>query len=155
MHSLYFHIIVTVIILPMVVAYPDSKQESDLSSTTDSKGLLLRDLETPVSTTKTRPDSIRKRGLRRKPKIGKYCDARFYSQKDIDVARRKYCQKNAARLIDNKMVNTMSKPVIPSHLFFELKGNYVKILISDYIITYRVKSFLINFLDLGIRIILL
>ncbi|RKF82713.1 hypothetical protein GcM3_022029 [Golovinomyces cichoracearum] len=145
MHSLYFHVIVTAIILPMIVAYPGSKQESDLSSTTDSKGLLLRDLETPVSTTNTLPDSIRKRAFGRNPKKGKSCDGTFYSQTRIDSVTKKFCLKNAARLREIRIVNNVAEPVIPPHIFFELGGNYVKIPISGFISRNRVKSVLNNF----------
>ncbi|RKF79750.1 hypothetical protein GcC1_043028 [Golovinomyces cichoracearum] len=144
MHSLYFHIIATAIILPMVVAYPGSKQESDLYSTTDSKGLLLRDLETPVSTKNTLPDSISKRAFWRNPKIGKSCDGTFYSQTRINSVTKKYCQKNAARLRETRILNSNLAPVIPTNIYPELKDNYVKIPISGIISRNRIKSVIYN-----------
>ncbi|RKF66871.1 hypothetical protein GcM3_109021 [Golovinomyces cichoracearum] len=123
MRSLSFQIIYTAIILPLIIAYPNSKQESDSFSATNSKQLFLRSEGSPSLTTNPRPNPKSKsvRGT----KQGYKCDGRFYSQAKIKEVEKRFCKINAQRLQKALVVSNVPEPRIPAHIYPELNGRYV------------------------------
>ncbi|RKF84323.1 hypothetical protein GcM1_116004 [Golovinomyces cichoracearum] len=129
MRSLCFHIVYTSIILPLIVAYPDSKQELDSFSATNSKQLFLRSEGSTSLTTNPRPNPKSKSV--RKKKSGYKCNGRSHSQAKIQKVQKEYCKKYAQRLLRTLVVSNVPKTRIPAHFYPELKGRYVWIPINS------------------------
>ncbi|RKF66765.1 hypothetical protein GcC1_110020 [Golovinomyces cichoracearum] len=130
MRSLCFHIIYTSIILPLIVAYPNSNQESDSFRTTNSKQLFLRSKGLPSLTTNPRPNPKSKSV--RETKKGYKCHGRFYNQAKIKEYEKKFCQINAKQLRRALYVSNVPEPRIPLHIYPELDGRFVWTPISSF-----------------------